>query len=458
MIGQVVGTYKIVEKLGEGGMGFVYKGIDVMVERPVAMKVLRPEIASQPEILERFRTEAVTLAKLNHPSIATLYSFFPHGQQYFMVMEFVPGRTLDRILREGGPMPAQRAIPIFLNVLDGIDHAHRLGILHRDIKPANIMLTAEDTVKVTDFGIARVLGTQRMTREGSFLGTLEYIAPERIKGQEANLSSDIYSLGAVLFEMLTGHMPFELENEYALMRAHLEEAPPPLARHGVRAGPAIEAAIARALAKDPKERFQTALEFGQALEQEPAVAALKATRLAAVHQPPAKPTRLAASEPAKAAPAAATKKKTNWKIYAAALSAVVLIAVVASVLYLTGVLGGKPPATAGPNRPAPAAVQPAPADAGIPQPGSLPAGLSRGGAREILKGSVPLPGPPASVPQKPAEAAKPEEKKSPPAMTDEERRRAALAALEQDSGAPKKTPEQSERERKRAEALKALEK
>src|SRR5262244_349825 len=158
MIGKVIGNYKIVEKIGEGGMGAVYRGLDTMLEREVAIKMLKPELASQPEVLERFRTEAVTLAKLNHPNIATLYSFLRDGEDYFMVMEFVRGQTLENLIRRSGAMPCDRAIGLFCQALEGIDHAHRMGIVHRDIKPANMMLTESGTLKVMDFGIARVLG------------------------------------------------------------------------------------------------------------------------------------------------------------------------------------------------------------------------------------------------------------------------------------------------------------
>jgi eukaryotic-like serine/threonine-protein kinase len=176
MIGNVVGSYKVTEKIGEGGMGAVFKGIDLMLEREVAIKMLRPELASQPQVVERFRSEAVTLAKLNHPNIATLYSFLRQGEDFFMVMEFVRGETLDSLIRRSGAMPCDRAIALFCMALEGIDHAHRMGIVHRDIKPANMMLTETGTLKVMDFGIARVLGTSRMTKQGNIVGTIEYMS------------------------------------------------------------------------------------------------------------------------------------------------------------------------------------------------------------------------------------------------------------------------------------------
>ncbi len=164
LTGRTAGTFRIQDKLGEGGMGAVYRGVDTMVERTVAVKVLKPEIAGNPEIVERFRTEAVTLARLNHPSIATLYTFFREGAEYFMVMEFVSGSTLEDAIRSTGAMPWRQATDIMLRILEALEHAHHYGVLHRDIKPANIMLPKLGGVKVTDFGIAQVLGAARQTR------------------------------------------------------------------------------------------------------------------------------------------------------------------------------------------------------------------------------------------------------------------------------------------------------
>ena len=265
MIGNVVGNYKVIEKIGEGGMGAVYKGVDMMLEREVAIKVLRAELARQPELVERFRTEAVTLAKLNHPNVATLFSFFRQGDDFFMVMEFVRGQTLDERIRQSGAMPANLAIPLFCQALDGLEHAHRMGIVHRDIKPANIMLTLAGSIKIMDFGIARVLGTVRMTRHGSVIGTIEYMSPEQVKGEETDARSDLYSMGILLYEMLTGRVPFSSHSEYELMRAQIESMPPPPTSFASNIVPAAEFAILRSLAKNPAERFQSAAEFRSAL-------------------------------------------------------------------------------------------------------------------------------------------------------------------------------------------------
>jgi len=261
MIGSVVGNYKIIDKIGEGGMGAVFKGVDLMLEREVAIKMLRPELASQPQVVERFRTEAVTLAKLNHSNVATLHSFFRQGDDFFMVMEFVRGQTLDDVIRAQGAMKCDRAIEMFCMALEGIEHAHKMGIVHRDIKPANMMLTDTGSIKVMDFGIARVLGSDRLTKAGHLIGTVEYMSPEQVRGEETDARSDIYSLGILLYEMLTGRVPFNSSSEYELMRCQIEVAPTPPRVHAPHIPLSVEQAIMRSLAKKRDARFQSASEF-----------------------------------------------------------------------------------------------------------------------------------------------------------------------------------------------------
>ena len=265
MIGQIIGNYKIESKLGEGGMGAVYKGVDTMLDREVAIKALKPELASQTSVVERFRSEAVTLAKLNHPNVATLYTMFRQGEELYMVLEFVRGETLDTILQRRGALPAEEAIPVFCQVLDGIDHAHELGIVHRDIKPANMMLTEKGTLKVLDFGIARLLGSARMTRAGNIIGTLEYMAPEQVRGLETDGRSDLYALGMMLYEVLTGKLPFDTDNEFELMKAQTELTPAPPRTLNPNIPVSVEAAIMKAIEKDPNKRFQTGREFREVL-------------------------------------------------------------------------------------------------------------------------------------------------------------------------------------------------
>jgi serine/threonine protein kinase len=266
MIGSTVQKYRIVRELGSGAMGAVYEAVDTLTERPVAMKVLRAELARQPELIDRFRSEAVTLARLNHPNIAILYDFFLEKEEYYMAMEFVRGQPLESVIRTSGCLDAKMAARVMSQVLDGLAHAHSMGVLHRDIKPANIMVTGDGRVKVTDFGIARVLGSSRMTRTGRIIGTLEYIAPERIRGDESDPRSDLYSAGVVLYEMLTGKLPFTAQTDFALIKAHLEEDPPPLAGVlGTDSAADWDFVVRKAMAKSSQERFQTAEEFRHAL-------------------------------------------------------------------------------------------------------------------------------------------------------------------------------------------------
>ncbi len=269
MIGSVIGTYRILDKIGEGGMGTVYRGVDVMLDREVAVKVLKADLLSNQQLVERFRTEAVLLAKLNHPNIAILYGFLPVGNQFAMVMEFLRGTPLDSMIERQGPIPVETAIRLFGGILDAIGHAHRNGIVHRDIKPSNIIVLPDGTPKVMDFGIARALGSSHQTRAGAIVGTLEYMSPEQIKGQETDGRSDIYSLGILLFEMLTGRVPFSSQSEYELLQAHIN-APAPTPRiFGPHIPEPVAQVVLRALAKEPALRFQSAEEFKAALNGQP---------------------------------------------------------------------------------------------------------------------------------------------------------------------------------------------
>jgi serine/threonine protein kinase len=289
MTGQTLGHYKILRQAGEGAMGAVYHALDQMLDREVALKALRPELASRPDVVERFREEARVQARLNHPNVAQLYALFNYGENLFMVMEYVNGRTLDAIIRQVGRIPLDQALPLFLQALDGVEHAHRMGIIHRDLKPANIMLGQDGLVKVTDFGIARVLGSARMTREGGMVGTLEYMSPERVLGKELDARSDVYSLGFVLYEMLSGVLPFTGDTDYEIMRAQIETPAPSVRAWVPDVPPEIEQAILKAMAKKQEDRHASVADFAAALRRyDPRTRPLQLTP--APRRQPASPT------------------------------------------------------------------------------------------------------------------------------------------------------------------------
>lgn len=267
MVGTRIANYLIQEKLGEGGMGVVYKGIDLNLDRPVAIKALTPELAQTPEAVERFRHEARALANLNHINIATLYSLQEVNGQYLMVMEYLEGDTFDRLICNRGRIPCAEATRWFKQALFGIGYAHAHGVIHRDIKPSNMMLTRSGIVKVMDFGIAKVLGRPRLTNTGSRLGTIAYMSPEQIRNEPIDPRSDIYSLSVTLFEMLTGRLPFSAASDFQLMSAHLTTVPPRLSSLCREISAPLEEAVLKGLAKQPAARFQTAEQFGAALDR-----------------------------------------------------------------------------------------------------------------------------------------------------------------------------------------------
>lgn len=313
MIDRVVGTnYRILEKIGEGGMGAVYRAVDQMLERDVALKAIRPELSQEPEIIERFRAEARTLARIHHSAIANVYTFFYEGEELFLAMEFVRGRPLSKVLASEGPIPWERAVALLATAMDGIQVAHDAGIVHRDLKPENLMVTEAGSLKVMDFGIARVMGSGHLTRTGLLVGTLRYMSPEQIRGEEVDGRADVYALGAVLYEMLTGRPPFEGASDWAILRAQIEDTPRPPSEKIPLLPWWIDRAVLRALAKEPAERFQTVEEMrrtlirqGETMPGRPAPARHEALdELPTVVTPPGvrTPTPFPAPAPAATAP------------------------------------------------------------------------------------------------------------------------------------------------------------
>jgi serine/threonine protein kinase len=292
MIGSVVGNYRIVERLGDGGMGAVFRAVDEMLDREVAIKVLKPELARNAQLIERFRQEAVALARLNHPRIATLHGLERHGDSLLMIMEYVRGDTIEAIVQRSGRIAWPRACELCAAVLDALDHAHDKGVVHRDIKPANVMLSSSGAVKVMDFGIARLVGRSRQTQVGHAVGTPTYMAPEQLRGEEVDGRTDLYAVGAVLFELVTGRMAFEADSDYALMMKQLDEPPPAASRFVPEVPAALDLVIGRAMAKRRDDRYPNAVAFREVLEELASVSVVRPRRT-----PLPAETRLAASLP-----------------------------------------------------------------------------------------------------------------------------------------------------------------
>jgi len=264
MIGTTVGKYRVVDKLGRGGMGTVYKAVDQTLDREVAIKVLNPDL-TDPDVLKRFRAEAVTLARLNHPGIATIFELHQHQDDVLMVMEFVRGETFHDLSDRLGPIAPPQAAHLCMQVLDALGHAHRAGVVHRDLKPANLMITDNGAIKVMDFGIARVLGSEHFTHGGYMMGTPAYMAPEQVLGREIDGRADLYSVGVVLYRLLSGRLPFNADTAISMVQMQISEAPTPIVTWRPDLPAWCVSIVERALAKSPSDRFQSAEEFRSAL-------------------------------------------------------------------------------------------------------------------------------------------------------------------------------------------------
>ncbi len=267
MIGERIGHLRVIASIGVGGMGAVWHAVDELLDRHVALKVIRPELMSRPGLAERFRSEAIVLARLQHPCIAALYGLEKRGDEFVMVMEYVDGQTLDLRVAQQGLLPWPEATRITRAVLDALDHAHESGVIHRDIKPSNVMITRAGRVKVMDFGIARLVGAERQTRTGAAVGTPSYMSPEQLLGQEVDGRADVYAVGTLLYELATGHLPFEVEGDYLRMIAQLQEIPRVPSTHVPELPPGLDRIVARALQKEPDDRYATSGDFRDALEE-----------------------------------------------------------------------------------------------------------------------------------------------------------------------------------------------
>jgi eukaryotic-like serine/threonine-protein kinase len=324
------GRYEVRSLLGQGGMADVYSAHDSVLGRSVAVKVLRRSVA-EGRALARFRHEAEAAAGLAHPNIVPLFDIAMGGDMPFIVMELVAGETLSEVIWRDAPLPPERAAEIGEAVADALAFAHTAGIVHRDVKSGNIMLTPWGHVKVLDFGIARALSRARLTTSLELRGTAEYLSPEQARGDELDGRSDIYSLGAVLFEMLTGRPPFEADSAVAVARMHIEEEPPSVRQLRPAIPAPLEAIVARCLEKDPALRYQRAAQLAADLRR---FRSDRSAITAPVPPSPSTDSLLAAGRRRRAAPPAperSTRRRRRGRTVAVAL----VSAPVAAVAVLT---------------------------------------------------------------------------------------------------------------------------
>lgn len=265
LVGKRLGKYEVQAEIGRGGMGIVYRGFDPMLQRPVAIKVLPPQLAMDPGFVRRFQREAVMAAQLKHPNIVTIHDVGEHEEINFIVMEFLEGATLDRWL-ERGALSLDQVNRIVRQIADALDFAHKRGVVHRDIKPSNIMVSAEGHVTLMDFGLVRASEGAALTQTGAVMGTPEYMAPEQAQGTVVDHRADIYAFGIVVYRLLAGRLPFERNTTPALMHAHVYEAPPPLRQQRPDLPPALDAVVLKAIAKQPADRYQSAGQLARDFE------------------------------------------------------------------------------------------------------------------------------------------------------------------------------------------------
>lgn len=258
--------YRLIAQQGSGGMAVIYKAIDQALGRTVAVKILRPSLITDPAFLERFRNEARSVAKLTHPNIVTVHDVGQDGHTHYIVMEFVEGQDLKKLIRAQAPFNVDRALHIATQICGGIGYAHRSGLVHADIKPQNILIADEDTVKVTDFGIAQALSDAAGERQKVVWGSPHYFSPEQAQGERPTPASDVYSIGIVLFEMLTGRLPYIGADQQELAMAHIREEIPRVTEFNPTVPPQLEQIIIKVMSKEPASRYRSAEQLGRILK------------------------------------------------------------------------------------------------------------------------------------------------------------------------------------------------
>jgi eukaryotic-like serine/threonine-protein kinase len=334
MRGEVIAErYEIEELVGTGGMSSVYRARDQLLERLVALKVLHPHYGDDEEYVERFRREARSVAQLSHPHIVTVIDRGEDDGQQFIVFEYIDGENLKQLLARTGPLPTRRALELALEIADALAFAHENGLIHRDVKPQNVLVSRDGDAKVTDFGIARSLDVEHgVTQTGTVLGTSNYLSPEQASGKPTTQSTDVYSLGVVVYELLTGDVPFPGDNFVAVAMKHLNEQPPDVLEQRPDVPIRLAAAIDRALEKDPARRFPSMDQFAWELRQ----------CLAELDSPEAERTLITHSPVIReSAPRRVRTRRSRTPLYVL-FALVAAAAIIAGVLGLSGSKGDKP--------------------------------------------------------------------------------------------------------------------
>ena len=345
MVGELIaGRYELEELVGSGGMSSVYRAHDKLLERTVALKILHEQFTRDDAYVERFRREARAVAQLAHPNIVTVIDRGEQDGRQFIVFEYVDGMNLKELLDQEGPFEPREAIELALQVARGLSFAHENGLVHRDVKPQNVLIDGDGRAKVTDFGIAHALDVDGMTITGTIMGSSNYIAPEQARGEPVDEQSDIYSLGCVLYELLTGEVPFDGDNFVAVAMRHVNDPVPTVGEARPDVPPHLDWAIRCAMAKDNDDRFASMSEF--AAELEACYAELDGAEGATVVVPPRRPAR---------APRARRERRRRSRVLPFVLLGVGLAALIgglAGALLLhdngSGSSGGTPPRPSGP--------------------------------------------------------------------------------------------------------------
>lgn len=313
--------YQLLEPLGKGGMAVVYRARDLLLERLVAVKVLREDYSGDAAFLERFRHEAKAAANLSHPNIVTVHDFGLDNGLLFLVMEYVPGTDLKTLINQRGRFSPEEAVPLLIQACAGIGYAHRAGLVHCDVKPQNMLVTPDMRLKVADFGIARVLSTIHPDEQSDVVwGSPQYFAPEQAAGAAPAPASDVYSLGIIMYEMLTGSLPFQATTATDLARLHIVEEPPLLSEMIPEISPTLEQILTKVLSKEPSQRYRTADQLGRVLLNFGNARSAPALALT----PEAAPLAITAPE-AKAGSAPAPAAEIDWASVGLGLVALVAV-------------------------------------------------------------------------------------------------------------------------------------